>query len=88
MKRLYARLVLWLIRPALEDVERRVSAQGEIESAMRIDGDMTLRARLDCLERQAIRVVTTAGGLHFNAGLHLSETGQPIPSGDMTAGSR
>ncbi|AIO31822.1 hypothetical protein DM39_1494 [Burkholderia cenocepacia] len=46
MKRLYARLVLWLIRPALEDVERRVTARIEIEAASRIDGDMSLWAHV------------------------------------------
>ncbi|WP_175904184.1 hypothetical protein [Burkholderia seminalis] len=47
MKCLYAGLVHWLIRPALEDVERRMVERVEREAMMRVDGDMTLRARLD-----------------------------------------
>lgn len=44
MKRLYTRLVVWLIRPALEDVERRLVAKIENEAASRINGDALLRA--------------------------------------------
>ncbi|WP_179258778.1 hypothetical protein [Burkholderia aenigmatica] len=54
MKRLYARLVLWLIRPALEDVERRMVERVEREAMMRVDSDMALRARLDQQWIQAI----------------------------------
>ncbi|WP_155634961.1 hypothetical protein [Burkholderia cepacia] len=47
MKRLYARLVLWLIRPALADVERRLLAKIEIEGASRINGDAVLHALIE-----------------------------------------
>lgn len=53
MKRLYARLVLWLIRPALEDVERRMVERIEREAMMRIDGDITSHVRLEKLRSQA-----------------------------------
>jgi len=46
VKRLYTRVVRWLIRPALEDVERRMTAKIESETASRIDGDMSLWARI------------------------------------------
>ncbi|ERJ35081.1 MULTISPECIES: hypothetical protein [Burkholderia] len=49
MKRLYARLVLWLIGPALEDIERRMVERVEREAVMRADGDMALRSRFDSI---------------------------------------
>lgn len=82
MKRLYARLVLWLIRPA---VDAAIAESGKPGSQLwRIENcaGRTLRSR------QVIPVVTRAGEVHSGAGLHLNETGQPIPSGDKTEGSR
>ncbi|KVL39809.1 hypothetical protein [Burkholderia sp. MSMB1835] len=61
MKRLYARLVLWLIRPALEDVERRVVQRVEREAMSRVDADMSLRAYVDRRESKSVRTEAVRG---------------------------
>ena len=82
MKRLYARLVLWLILPAVDAaIADSVKPGGQL---WRIKN----RGSNALSPWHVVRAVSTTGELHYNAGLHLSETGQPIPSGDMTAGSR
>lgn len=82
MKHLYVRFVLWLIRPA---VDAAISESGKPGGRLwRIENHVG--GKFSSL--QVISVMTRAGEPHFNAGLHLNETGQPIPSEDRTAGSR
>lgn len=82
MKRLYARLVLWLIRPAVgKAIAEPVKPGGQLWRFENRSGKTLHSGRV-------VRVATTVGEGHFNAGLRLNELGQPIPSEDKTAGSR
>ncbi|PQV51001.1 hypothetical protein B0G83_105364 [Paraburkholderia sp. BL21I4N1] len=63
MKRLYARLVLWLIRPALESAAREAAVSVRIETltaacaanAAAIAREVRSRAALEAVTRSALR---------------------------------